>query len=172
MRKVPLILGLVAVVTAMTSSAEPSTPVATPYFRLDLPGEWAALRTTDPMFYQYRAKGTDESVSVTVLRYAAGAPHVEAQRSLDDFLEVRRKAELSLQAGGGVELSPVKSRSQGSSATASYRGSQPVARRRFLAFAIANALGIVLFYYESIGATAAEFEQRGARVIGKVQLIE
>jgi len=156
----------------MQANAESSTPISTRHFRLNLPGAWDAVTTNDPTLFQYRAANSKENISLTVLRYAANSPDMNPQKSLEQFLEVRRKMENSAPSQGQVELTPVKYRAQGSGATGSYSGSQQASARRLLAFAIANKLGIVLFYYELLDATAAEFESRSRVVLGTVQLVE
>jgi hypothetical protein len=166
------ILTLVLALAGMDVAAVASTAFAAPQFRLSLPGQWTGIPSADPTLYQYQSANGKENLSVTVLLYAPGTPSLNAQKSLERFLVARRKMEISVAGQANVELGPIKYGAQGTSATASYRGVQQNSARRFLAFAIANKLGIHLFYYEALDATAAEFDARSLTMLGSVQLVE
>jgi len=109
---------------------------------------------------------------VSVLLYRGDAAYTEPQESLERFLAHRRRAEIAALSGVDVELSPTKYRAQGSGATGTYQGYEPISGRRFLAFAIAGRLGVFLFYYEALNTAAEEFASRSRAVLARVELIE
>lgn len=148
------------------------TPIRTEHFKVDLPGIWSVVPTTDVGLWQYSNESQGEELSVSVLKVADSATPNERAARLNEYLNARLKVEREQAHPAKIELTTPKIESQGNSLVASYSGFQSDTDRRFVAFAIFNSKRLVCFYFETLRMKEAEFKKRQAAVIGTVQVAD
>jgi hypothetical protein len=146
------------------------TAITESFFALLLPGEWKEIKTGKPMLWQYQSQAGSEQLTVSVVQYHKQLFPRDIEPHLEQYLQVRRKAEVDAARGASLEVTPVAILQQGGGVAASYSGFHPPISRRFLNFTIGNTKVVVTFYYEALDMTVADFDRRKREVIGSVSV--
>jgi hypothetical protein len=163
-----LILGLLALYALPASGAETSTrtSVTETDFAITLPGKWAKAQSGgagDPWVYKCSEFGEQLTVSIHVAK--GGLRAAEREVMLRDFVDIRRKAEVSLDSE--MDLMDPKISTVGDKFTAFYQGRNKVGRYS-ANFTIVNEFGVANFYYEATAIKPEQFAPRVAKVLADI----
>jgi hypothetical protein len=148
------------------------TPVVTPFFALSLPGKWKDIESNDKTLWQYESDRGSERLSISVLQHAKPLSKEELRPWLEQYLEVRRRAEVEMARSPQLKLGPTTIREQRNGITATYSGVDPERARQFSSFTVYDIQRVVTFYYEALDVPPDYFEKRTKEVLGKIKIAE
>jgi hypothetical protein len=160
---------LIAVLTlALLSAQAVAAEFTTEFFRLTLPGAWRDVSEPDVIAYESSTGSQQVVVGEYVVKKALQPS--ELRSLLEQFVEMRRSAELELFRGRAV-IGRVFYTSTKEHIRAEYWGEHAPTGHQFVTVVFATESRLQSFRYEFRGASAAEFQSTAESVISGMQLL-
>ncbi len=158
----------VVVALSMSGKSKPKeTVIDERAFRFTLPGQWSREPSSDPTRWAYQSDHGDY-LTVSLLGFFSGMGAEERSKAFNRLVEMRKLAETALPGLTAVTTTQTTFGESGGILAARYSGIQSAVHRRFTCLMLGSSSAFTAFYYEAVGLTKTQSEDRAKTIMNSI----
>lgn len=138
-------------------------------FSVSVPIDWEETRDSNDETVVLTSQNGKDRLTISVMYFKAGVKNDDIRKSFGNYLEARRKAEIS-ETNGKITLTEAIVNDGGDYLFTKYGGYEKAIDRRFIALITAEKLKLFTFYVESTGTNDSHVNDLAAKTFDSIEV--